>query len=46
MTELEADLGTLLLHRSATGVTLTAAGELLYDEARTATPTPRHSDRY
>jgi DNA-binding transcriptional LysR family regulator len=32
---LEADLGTVLLHRSATGVTLTAAGTLLYDEART-----------
>ena len=33
--QLEADLGTVLLHRSATGVTLTAAGALLYDEART-----------
>jgi hypothetical protein len=33
--QLEADLGAVLLHRSATGVTLTAAGELLYDEART-----------
>ena len=33
--QLEADLGTVLLHRSATGVTLTAAGTLLYDEART-----------
>ena len=32
--QLEADLGTVLLHRSATGVTLTAAGGLLYDEAR------------
>src|SRR6476646_9442414 len=32
--QLEADLGTVLLHRSATGVTLTAAGKLLYDEAR------------
>jgi DNA-binding transcriptional LysR family regulator len=33
--QLEADLGTVLLRRSATGVTLTAAGTLLYDEART-----------
>jgi DNA-binding transcriptional LysR family regulator len=33
--QLEADLGVVLLHRSATGVTLTAAGALLYDEART-----------
>lgn len=33
--QLEAELGTGLLHRSATGVTLTAAGALLYDEART-----------
>jgi DNA-binding transcriptional LysR family regulator len=33
--QLEADLGTLLLHRSAAGVTLTPAGKLLYDEART-----------
>lgn len=33
--QLEGDLGTVLLHRSATGVTLTAAGTLLYDEART-----------
>jgi DNA-binding transcriptional LysR family regulator len=33
--QLEADLGTVLLHRSPTGVTLTAAGALLYDEART-----------
>jgi DNA-binding transcriptional LysR family regulator len=33
--QLEADLGTVLLRRSATGVTLTAAGALLYDEART-----------
>ncbi|AJC53322.1 LysR family transcriptional regulator [Streptomyces sp. 769] len=32
---LEADLGTALLHRSAAGVTLTAAGNALYDEART-----------
>ena len=32
--QLEADLGAVLLHRSATGVTLTAAGKLLYDEAR------------
>lgn len=31
---LEADLGTRLLHRSAVGVTLTAAGTMLYDEAR------------
>ena len=33
--QLEADLGTVLLRRSATGVTLTAAGAALYDEART-----------
>jgi len=33
--QLEADLSTVLLRRSATGVTLTAAGALLYDEART-----------
>jgi DNA-binding transcriptional LysR family regulator len=32
---LEADLGATLLHRSPTGVTLTAAGTALYDEART-----------
>jgi DNA-binding transcriptional LysR family regulator len=33
--QLEADLGAVLLHRSSAGVTLTAAGTLLYDEART-----------
>lgn len=33
--QLEADLEVVLLHRSATGVTLTAVGSLLYDEART-----------
>lgn len=33
--QLEADLGAVLLHRSAAGVTLTAAGAVLYDEART-----------
>ncbi|HUB42976.1 MAG TPA: LysR substrate-binding domain-containing protein [Streptosporangiaceae bacterium] len=32
--QLEADLGAVLLRRSPTGVTLTAAGALLYDEAR------------
>lgn len=32
---LETDLGTTLLHRSPTGVTLTAAGTALLDEART-----------
>ncbi|MCH0566252.1 MULTISPECIES: LysR family transcriptional regulator [unclassified Streptomyces] len=32
---LEADLGAPLLVRSASGVTLTAAGSTLYDEART-----------
>jgi DNA-binding transcriptional LysR family regulator len=32
---LETDLGALLLHRSPAGVTLTAAGTALYDEART-----------
>jgi DNA-binding transcriptional LysR family regulator len=33
--QLETDLGTVLLHRSPAGVTLTAAGTALYDEART-----------
>jgi DNA-binding transcriptional LysR family regulator len=33
--QLEADLGTQLLYRSAAGVSLTAAGTMLYDEART-----------
>jgi DNA-binding transcriptional LysR family regulator len=33
--QLEADLGAVLLHRSPTGVSLTAAGTTLYDEART-----------
>jgi DNA-binding transcriptional LysR family regulator len=33
--QLETDLGALLLHRSPAGVTLTAAGTALYDEART-----------
>jgi DNA-binding transcriptional LysR family regulator len=32
---LETDLGCELLHRSSQGVALTAAGSLLYDEART-----------
>ncbi len=32
---LEHDLGVLLLQRSAAGVTLTAAGAVLYDEAKT-----------
>jgi DNA-binding transcriptional LysR family regulator len=32
---LETDLGTVLLHRSSTGVTLTASGTELYDQART-----------
>ncbi len=32
---LETELGTVLLHRSPIGVTLTAAGTVLYDEART-----------
>ncbi len=31
---LEADLGAVLLRRSSTGVSLTAAGALLYDDAR------------
>jgi DNA-binding transcriptional LysR family regulator len=31
---LETDLGTVLLHRSPAGVTLTAAGTELYDQAR------------
>lgn len=33
--QLEADLGCVLLQRSPTGVSLTAAGVSLYDEART-----------
>jgi DNA-binding transcriptional LysR family regulator len=33
--QLESELGTLLLHRSTTGVAPTAAGTALYDEART-----------
>jgi DNA-binding transcriptional LysR family regulator len=33
--QLETDLGTLLLLRSSAGVSLTQAGEALYDEART-----------
>jgi DNA-binding transcriptional LysR family regulator len=33
--QLEADLGVVLLHRSATGVELTSAGNVLYVEART-----------
>lgn len=32
--QLETDLGAALLLRSATGVTLTTAGKMLYDEAR------------
>ena len=33
--QLEVELGAVLLHRSATGVTPTAAGAALYEEART-----------
>lgn len=33
--QLETDLGTVLLHRSSTGITLTTAGSELYDRART-----------
>ncbi len=33
--QLEDDLGTVLLHRTARGVTPTAAGTMLYNEART-----------
>ncbi|HUR08225.1 MAG TPA: LysR family transcriptional regulator, partial [Nonomuraea sp.] len=33
--QLETDLGVVLLHRSATGVELTSAGNALYIEART-----------
>lgn len=32
--QLEMELGATLLHRTSTGVTLTAAGTILYDEAR------------
>lgn len=40
--QLETDLGAVLLHRSATGVTLTNAGALLYDEARTLLEQAEH----
>jgi DNA-binding transcriptional LysR family regulator len=33
--QLETDLGSILLHRSSSGVTLTPAGSTLHDEART-----------
>lgn len=33
--QLETELGAALLHRCATGVTLTSAGTVLYEEART-----------
>lgn len=33
--QLESELGTVLLHRSSGGFTLTTAGTVLYDEART-----------
>jgi DNA-binding transcriptional LysR family regulator len=41
--QLETDLGTILLHRSAAGVTLTAAGTALYDEARTLLEQANHA---
>src|SRR5947199_1539666 len=41
--QLETDLGALLLHRSPAGVTLTAAGTALYDEARTLLEQAEHA---
>jgi DNA-binding transcriptional LysR family regulator len=41
--QLETDLGTLLLYRSPAGVTLTAAGTTLYDEARTLLEQAEHA---
>jgi DNA-binding transcriptional LysR family regulator len=41
--QLETDLGTVLLHRSPVGVTLTAAGAALYDEARTLLEHAEHA---
>lgn len=40
---LEADLGTVLLRRSPRGVALTAAGAVLYDEARTLLDQAAHA---
>jgi DNA-binding transcriptional LysR family regulator len=41
--QLETELGALLLHRSPAGVTLTAAGAALYDEARTLLEQAEHA---
>jgi DNA-binding transcriptional LysR family regulator len=41
--QLEADLGTLLLHRSPAGVTLTAAGIALHTEARALLAQAEHA---
>ncbi|MFD4511232.1 LysR family transcriptional regulator [Streptomyces sp. NPDC058457] len=41
--QLESDLGAVLLQRSATGVSLTAAGSALYDEARTLLEQAEHA---
>jgi DNA-binding transcriptional LysR family regulator len=41
--QLETDLGTVLLDRSPAGVTLTAAGTALYDEARTLLEQAEHA---
>src|ERR1700730_11529704 len=41
--QLENDLGALLLHRSPSGVTLTGAGTVLYDEARTLLEPPERA---
>jgi DNA-binding transcriptional LysR family regulator len=41
--QLETDLGTVLLHRSPAGVTLTPAGAALYDEARTLLEQAEHA---
>ena len=41
--QLETDLGAVLLHRSPAGVTLTAAGAVLYGEARTLLEQAEHA---
>jgi DNA-binding transcriptional LysR family regulator len=41
--QLEIELGAVLLHRSPAGVTLTAAGTALYDEARTLLEQAEHA---
>jgi DNA-binding transcriptional LysR family regulator len=41
--QLETDVGALLVHRSPAGVTLTPAGTVLYDEARTLLEHAEHA---